>query len=94
MAKAEARAAVFEALRASAPSGFNQELRHSFLNDGANFRLADLDMDSLAEMEFCIAIELATGVTLLPAQLTELASTDAIERRILEKLEEGRGGVE
>ena len=37
-------------------------------------------------MEFCIAIELSTGVTLLPSQLEELATTDAIARCIREKL--------
>jgi hypothetical protein len=45
-------------------------------------------MDSLGEMEFCIAIELKTGVTLLPAELAELKSTDAVERCIRERLAE------
>ena len=48
-------------------------------------------MDSLGEMEFCIAIELSTGVTLLPPQLAELGSTDAVERLIREKLGEATG---
>jgi acyl carrier protein len=73
------RQVVFEALKIAAPSAFTKELRRSFLADGLNLKLDDLDMDSLARMEFCIAVELATGVTLLPAQLTELASTDGIE---------------
>lgn len=94
MVNSRARVAVFEALKASAPSGFNQELRYSFLNEGTDFDLADLDMDSLAVMEFCIAIELTTGVTLLPAQVAELGSTGAIERRIRENLDKGTGGVE
>lgn len=91
MVNLRARVAVFEALKASAPSGFNQELRHLFLNEGADFDLADLDMDSLAIMEFCIAIELSTGVTLLPAQVAELGSTGAIECRIREALDEATG---
>jgi len=62
-----------------------------FLNEGADFDLADLDMDSLAIMEFCIAIELSTGVTLLPAQVAELGSTGAIECRIREALDEATG---
>ena len=45
-------------------------------------------MDSLGEMEFCIAVELKTGITLLPAELAELKSTDAIEQRIRERLDE------
>ena len=66
-------------MKIAAPSAFTEELRRSFLAEGLNLKLDDLDMDSLARMEFCIAVELSTGVTLLPAQLTELASTDAIE---------------
>ena len=45
-------------------------------------------MDSLGEMEFCIQIELSTGITLLPPQLAALASTDASERCLREKLGE------
>ena len=39
-----------------------------------------------------IAIELRTGVTLLPSDLAELGTTDAVERRIREKLDETRSG--
>jgi hypothetical protein len=78
----QARQAVFEALKASVPHAFDAGMRRSFLDSGINLSLADLAMDSLAEMEFCIAIELATGLTLLPSQLEELASTDAIESYI------------
>jgi acyl carrier protein len=94
MEHSPARLALFEALKAGARSGFNDERRRQFLDGGSNFLLADLDMDSLGEMEFCIAVELSTGVTLLPSQLAELASTDAIEHRIREKIGEraGSGG--
>lgn len=85
------RLAVFEALKSAAPSAFNDEMRRSFLAEGSNLVLAELDMDSLGEMEFCIAIELSTGITLLPPQLAELASTDAIERCIREKLRDATG---
>jgi hypothetical protein len=81
-----ARQAVFEALKVAVPHTFGDELRRSFLADGLNLNLADLDMDSLGQMEFCIAVELSTGVTLLPSQIAELSSTDAIERRIRETL--------
>jgi acyl carrier protein len=94
MAISRPRQIVFEALRIAAPSGFNDELRHAFLAEGSNFELAELDMDSLANMEFCIAIELSTGITLLPPQLAEFATTDAIERCIRAKLGRERGCVE
>lgn len=80
------RQAVFDALKAAVPHTFDGEMRRSFLAEGLNLSLADLDMDSLAQMEFCIEIELSTGITLLPSELAELASTDAIERRIREAL--------
>lgn len=86
------RLAVFEALRVAAPAAFSDEMRRSFLAEGSNLELAKLEMDSLAVMEFCIAIELSTGISLLPPQLAELASTDAIEVCIREKLEAADGG--
>ena len=80
------RVAVFEALKVAAPGTFDEALRRSFLAEGLNLKLADLHLDSLAEMEFCIAIELSTGVTLLPSELVELSSTDAVEFRIRQAL--------
>ena len=86
MEGAQLRLALFEALKVAAPGAFDEQMSRSYLADGMNIELADLGIDSLVRMEFCIAIELSTGVTLLPTQLAELASTDAIERCILEKL--------
>ncbi len=80
------RQAIFEALKAATPHTFNDEMRRSFLADGLNLNLDYIDMDSLAQMEFCIEIELATEITIVPSQLAELASTDAIERRLQKTL--------
>jgi acyl carrier protein len=80
------RQAVLEALRASVPGAFDAATGRSFLAGELDVDLSRLDMDSLARMEFCIAIELSTGVTLLPAQLAELATTDAILQRIRAEL--------
>jgi hypothetical protein len=41
-------------------------------------------------MEFCIAIEISTDVTLLPSQLAEFASTDAIEVHLAQALGDRR----
>ena len=76
------RRAICDALQIASPQMFGDRMRRSFLDEGANIALADLAMDSLALMEFCIALELSTGVSLLPAQLVELVSTDEVERRI------------
>jgi hypothetical protein len=88
------RLAVFEALKVAAPAAFDDEKRRLFVEAGSNFDLTALEMDSLADMEFCIAIELSTGVALLPSQLAELASTGAIEAYLNGKLETtaGSGG--
>ncbi len=87
---ASIRMAVFEALTIASPGVFDDDMRRSFLTGQANIALADLDMDSMAAMEFCIALELSTGTSLLPSQLAELATTDTVERRIREQLAEAR----
>jgi acyl carrier protein len=73
------RQAIFDALKTAAPDTFDHELRRAFRDDGVNLVLADLHLDSLTIMEFCIAIEVATGAALVPADLGQLPTTDAIE---------------
>lgn len=80
------RQAILEALKVAVPGALNDEMCRSFLDGRLDVELTRLGMDSLARMEFCIAIELATGVPLVPSQLAELTTTGAIERRIQEKL--------
>lgn len=82
METAHVRRALLEALRAAVPGVFDEDQCRSFLAGELDVALDGLDMDSLARMEFCIAIELSTGVTLLPAQLADLATTQDLERRI------------
>jgi len=82
------RLAVFDALKVEARGVFSDALQQSFLANGLNLNLADLEMDSLAQMEFCISLELSTGVSLVPSQLAKLASTDAVEQRIRQALGE------
>ncbi len=86
MEVAPIRKAIFAALRAGSPDSFDAALRKAFLEEDANIVLADLAMDSLGEMEFCIDLELSTGATLLPSDLAELATTDGVARRIEELL--------
>lgn len=86
MEPAAVRRAIFDALKFAAPGGFGVLKREAFLAGDVDIALADLDMDSLEAMEFCIELELSTGATLLPAELPELATTAGIERRILDLL--------
>lgn len=81
------REIVYEAMLAASVPGFlDADMRRAFMDEGKDFRLAELDMDSLARMEFCINLELSTGVTLLPQQLETFASTAVIEAWLGERL--------
>lgn len=44
----------------------------------------DLGFDSLAFMEFCIALQLESGVELNVATVTEMSSPDAVARHLSE----------
>ena len=85
MATTRIRLAVYEALKVAAPATFDDEMRRSFLDKRIDIELLTLGLDSLARMEFCIAIELSTGVTLLPAELDALATMNAVEPCIEQK---------
>jgi hypothetical protein len=45
----------------------------------------DLGFDSLAFMEFCIAVQLETGVELTAAAVAEMGSPDAVARYLCER---------
>lgn len=66
---------LMEAITA-ARAGFSPEedLAAAIRQGGATVALADLDYDSLAWMEFCISIELNTGVELTPDHLVQCVS--------------------
>ena len=57
----------------------------AFLEGEADVPIAELGMDSLDVMEFCISIELSTGVSVVPGDLQELGTlakvADAIRTR-------------
>lgn len=78
------RQAIFDALVRSAPHGFGAERQRAFIAGDGDLLLADLKMDSLSIMEFCIAIELATGVPLVPEQLARLPTVSAVEQCLLQ----------
>ena len=82
------RLAILEALQAAgATDNLGEPERKAFVEEGAHLDLSGLGMDSLARMEFCIAIELSLGVTLLPAHFALLDSTAAVERFIVDRLD-------
>ena len=46
----------------------------SFLNGAGDIKFKDVEMDSLARMEFCISIEVHSGVSIAPDALGEIES--------------------
>lgn len=62
-----------------------RELRAGFLSGELDLSWAELEMDSLARMELCIAIELGTGVSLAPEELDRYASVSALVQDIQER---------
>lgn len=51
---------------------------------GRDVPLTELDIDSLAGMELCISIEINTGVSIAPEELSDLGSLNQIAARIRE----------
>lgn len=56
--------------------------RDAFLAGGADLTQAELGMDSLARMELCIAIELSTGISLVPEELGRYRTLGELAREI------------
>lgn len=80
------RRLVSEALEYASVPGFSGGDKQEAFLQGADISLDDLEIDSLAAMELCIAIETNLDVTLLPAELPALGSLNGIVRRVEELL--------
>jgi acyl carrier protein len=70
----QARKLLVEAMRYANVGGLKAEQRSAFEVGAADIELAGLEMDSLATMELCIAIEANSGLSITPEQL-QAAST-------------------
>jgi Phosphopantetheine attachment site len=60
-------------------------MTEQFVSGGFDIGLAELEMDSLAAMEFCISIEVNTGVSILPDDLVNFVSLQHVALAIQEK---------
>jgi len=70
MTEADIRAMLCRAMEAGAVvKVFDPAIRKMLLETGEDIEIASLGMDSLARMEFSIAIEVETGVSLTPDDL-------------------------
>lgn len=73
------RALLVDALEAGHVLALREgDLRQTILSGARDIPLHELDIDSLAEMEICMSLELATGVSLVPEQLKGLGSINSI----------------
>ena len=84
MTEIEVRSLLSDALEyASVPGFAGGDTQRAFLS-GQDVRFSELDLDSLAAMELCIAIETNLDVTILPNDLPEMGSLNALVRRVHE----------
>ena len=61
--------------------------REAFLDGSRDLRFDELAMDSLARMELCIAIEVATGVSMAPEELGHYASLRGLAAALMERID-------
>ncbi len=62
------------------------DISEEFVAGKADMRIEDMQMDSLSIMELCISIELDTGVSILPEEMVQIESLEALVRVIGDKL--------
>jgi len=75
------RAILADGLEQGAVSAINRaRTRAAWLAGTEDLPFAGLDMDSLARMELCIAIEVGTGIALAPADLDRYQSIGELAR--------------
>lgn len=75
MTEQQVRAMLVEALDAANVFAMREkQLAEGFLAGIAEVPFDALEMDSLAEMELCIAIEINAGVSVVPDQLRKIGS--------------------
>ena len=60
----------------------DEALQESFVAGARDVALADLAIDSLAQMELCIAIESETGAVIVPGDLEKIGSLEGLVRAI------------
>lgn len=83
----QARSTLVQMLRNAGIFGLRDDnLEQDFVLGVVNPLLKDLGLDSLSEMELCIAVENTFNVSISPASLSRFSSLDDLVTRITEKL--------
>lgn len=83
MTSEKARKVLLQAMRYANVQGLPEAQGEAFLAGEADLELDRLDMDSLAAMELCIAIEANGGASITPDQLKGAATGSALVRLML-----------
>lgn len=60
----------------------NNGWTEDFLAGRREVAFGDMDIDSLAVMELCIAIEVETGFTILPDEIAQCATLGEVAKRV------------
>ena len=83
MTEIEIRHIIADALDYAAVPGFRgSDLRARFVGGTRDIGFDELDIDSLAAMELCIALETNSGVSILPSELPRFPSLGALAKRV------------
>jgi len=86
MGEGELRQMLVDAIDGSTIVGLRRSgLMERFLAGSADIPFATLEMDSMGAMELCIAVEVNTGVEIVPAELADLGSLGAVVASIMER---------
>jgi len=62
----------------------DENAEEEFIGDRYDVNLGRLDIDSLAAMEICIALEINWGIALVPEDLQRVGSLQALVRAVIE----------
>lgn len=83
-AGSELRRHVADAMQVAVPA--DRSLLMAFLEGHGDCMLDSFEMDSLGLMEFCIALELSTGIALTPEDVQNAASLAAVTRLVSDRM--------
>lgn len=87
MNESEIRELIAATLDSTGVVAFGQNgLKPVFLQGQRDVGLAELDIDSLAAMELCIALEINTGASIVPEQLQSIGSLDRLVATVREMI--------
>lgn len=85
MTDGEIRKIIADALLyAAVPLFRGSDREREFVEGRADILFSELDIDSLAAMELCIALEANAGASILPQDLAKLKSLNRLVQRVRE----------